>query len=63
MLAEADDARLREGFHAFEPRDAIRWTNGDALLPVELFHTFDGLVQIELVIGQTTQYVAVDEAA
>jgi hypothetical protein len=60
VLIEADDTRLAVGFHAFEPRGAIRWTNGDALLPPVLFDGFNGAVQIELTIAHTTQYVAAD---
>ncbi|MGE0419016.1 MAG: DUF4347 domain-containing protein, partial [Acetobacteraceae bacterium] len=39
-LIEAEDPRLTDGFHAFEPEDAIRWTDGSAVLPADLF---DGL--------------------
>ena len=28
-----NDARLSAGFHAFEPANGLRWTNGDATLP------------------------------
>ena len=63
VLIEADDARLTDGFHGFEPDRAIRWTNGDAALPAALFEGFSGPVQIELVVVSTVQYVAVDEAA
>jgi Hint domain len=63
VLVEAEDARLTEGFHSYEPRDAIRWTNGDALLPPELFDGFDGRVQIELIVAHATQYTLACKAA
>jgi len=63
-VVEVDDARLADGFYPFEPADGIRWTNGDAALPVELFDGFHATVQIELTVAHTTQYLAeADEAA
>jgi hypothetical protein len=34
---DADAATLADGFHAFEPDNGIRWTDGDAAVPEELF--------------------------
>ena len=45
-----------EGFHAFEATDAIRWTDGDASLPQNLFEGFDGPFDLELQLGGRTQY-------
>ena len=39
VLVQADDARLVDGFHDFEPDEGLRWTNGDAELPASLFET------------------------
>jgi Ca2+-binding RTX toxin-like protein len=63
VLIEAADERLTDGFYGFETADAIRWTNGDAAIPAELFDDVDGAVQIQLVVAHTTQYAAVCEVA
>jgi hypothetical protein len=55
---EAEDARLTHGFHAFEAKDGWRWTDGDAHLPAALFAGFDGPLEVELLCGGTTRYVA-----
>jgi hypothetical protein len=52
----AEDRLLCEGFHAFEPKENIRWTDGDAHLPVELLDGFDLPVQLTVRLGCTTQY-------
>ena len=57
-VVEAEDARLVQGFHAFERDDGVRWTDGDAVLPAELFEGFGGPVELELHLGGTTQYLA-----
>ena len=36
-LIDADAASLSDGFHAFERDNGLRWTNGDAGVPRELF--------------------------
>lgn len=53
-VLDASDDAFTEGFHAFEPGDGIRCTDGDAPLPVALFTDMDGTSQIELLIGGTT---------
>ena len=63
VLIAAQDERLADGFHMFEAGDAIRWTNGEAVLPAELFEGFDGSLEIELTVAQTMQYAEVSEAA
>ena len=55
-MVEADDPRLTQGFHGFEPDIGMRWTDGDAVLPAELFESFSGLIEMELHLGGTTQY-------
>ena len=57
MMA-ADDGALTDGFHAFEPQNSIRWTNGDGAIPAALFAGLVGPMQIELDIGATANYVA-----
>jgi hypothetical protein len=55
--ARADDARLRDGFHAYEPECGIRWTNGDAAIPAALLTRLTGPLLCTLEIGATTQYL------
>ena len=45
----AEDARLVDGFHAFEASDAIRWTDGDAAVPAALF---DGMTDSAVLVAQ-----------
>jgi len=54
---EADDARLIDGFHDFEPNDGIRWTNGDAAIPESLFDDFGGPLEITLRLGGRSLYL------
>jgi hypothetical protein len=56
-FASADDDRLSDGFHAYEPDANLRWTNGDAALPPELLDGFAGPFQLKIQLGATTQYV------
>ncbi len=56
-LIDLADDRLADGFHAYEPEIAIRWTDGDAKLPAELFARFEGGgFKIVLTLGGATQY-------
>jgi hypothetical protein len=55
---EAGDKRLIEGFHAFEAVEGYRWTDGDALVPPEIFAGFAGPIEVVLHIGATAQYMA-----
>ncbi len=56
------DAALAEGFHAFEPDNGYRWTEGDAALPATLFADIDGACQLELLVGGTMRYPLFAEA-
>ncbi len=55
-VIEAEDPVLAKGFHAFEPDNGLRWTNGDATVPAGLFDGFDGPMELVLHVGCTTQY-------
>jgi hypothetical protein len=55
MIA-VDDQRLSDGFHAFEADHAFRWTNGDALLPAELFAGVRSACELELHVPCTSRY-------
>ena len=59
---EARDDRLRDGFHRYEPELDIRWTDGDARLPAELFAGFNAPVDLLLQVNGVTRYLATEEA-
>ena len=56
-LVQAANARLTDGFHDYEADNDFRWTNGDALVPEDLFARFAGPMQLVLHVGCTTQYL------
>jgi hypothetical protein len=53
----AHDIRLLAGFHAFEPDTALRWTDGDAAVPAELFAGFTGKFEFVLQVAMTGYYL------
>ena len=53
---EAEAESLSNGFHAFEIENGIRWTDGDAGVPSELFGGMTGPGMLMLHLGATTQY-------
>jgi hypothetical protein len=55
-VAEADDPRLLQGFHAFEADNGFVWTNGDAVVPPALFDSFGGTLELVLLVAETTHY-------
>jgi hypothetical protein len=55
-MLDASDDQLVAGFHAFEPDNAHRWTDGDAILPSCLFEDVDGPAQLIVVVSGSTQY-------
>jgi hypothetical protein len=55
-VLKANDARLADGFHAYEAADDLRWTDGLATLPMEPFARFNGGVEVVLHLAATTQY-------
>jgi len=55
-LIEAADPALADGFHAFEPDNGLRWTDGDAGLPMALFEGFGGPMELVLHMGCTARY-------
>ena len=57
----ADDPLLRQGFHGFEADHAVRWTDGDALLPSDLFRDVSGAFEVVVQLGPATRYVAETE--
>jgi hypothetical protein len=56
-VIEADDALLDLGFHAFEPDNGFRWTNGDATIPAQTFAGFTDPFVIELTVASTMHYL------
>ena len=57
-VVDADDATLADGFHDYEADDAIRWTDGAAVLPATLFEGIDGPFDLILHIAGGTSYLA-----
>ncbi len=55
VVASAD-GRLAEGFYPFEQANGLRWTDGDAALPVALFDGFNGPMELVLHVGGATRY-------
>jgi hypothetical protein len=53
---QANDVRLADGFHDFEPGKGFRWTTGDAAVPAELFAGFIGPLTVVLHVGATSRY-------
>ena len=62
QTVQADDDALAAGFHAFEPDNAWRWTDGNAVLPSTLFADIRGVCRIELQVAGGTQYSLLGEA-
>ena len=56
QVIEADASTLADGFYPFEPEDGIRWTNGDATIPAELFSGMVGRGMLILHLGAATKY-------
>jgi hypothetical protein len=55
-VLKANDIRLADGFYEYEAPGNLRWTNGDATLPVAAFAQFRGGVEVVLDLAATTQY-------
>lgn len=55
-LIEGADPLLGPGFHAFEPDNGFRWTNGDAPVPSAPFDGISGPSELELHVGCTAWY-------
>jgi len=53
----AHDDRLVEGFYDFEPDNDLRWTDGYAAVPDELFAGLTGPLECTLNLGGTTFYL------
>jgi hypothetical protein len=60
---DAHDHRLAEGFHGFEPKLGLRWTDGCAVVPTALFDGFDGPMEVELRVAATAHYPDEEHAA
>lgn len=58
---EADDSCLSNGFHGYEADNGLRWTNGEAVLPMSLFLSEDSGVVLEIYVAGTTRYPLLDE--
>ena len=56
QVLEWDDARLSAGFHAAEPLERHRWTDGEAALPLALLAGLRGGALVELHVGGLLPY-------
>ena len=54
QMLKADDARLTDGFHEFEPDKGFRWTNGNASLPMSFFRGISGACFLEIDLAACT---------
>lgn len=61
LTIDADAASLVDGYHAFEVKDGIHWTDGDAAVPARLFADMQVSSLLTLQLGCATQYL--DESA
>jgi hypothetical protein len=59
----ASDRRLGRGFHAFEPENGWRWTDGDAVLPASILDCIDGPCELELYLAGSARYRLTGSAA
>ena len=55
MITAADPA-LSDGFYPYESDTGLRWTNGDAGLPVASLQGFDGKLELVLHVAGAMQY-------
>lgn len=56
VLVKADNDQLGNGFHAYEPDGCLRWTNGNAELPVSLTSMFNEEAELVLQLTGSTCY-------
>jgi len=54
---ELTDLVLTNGFHAHEPENRLRWTDGNTALPTRVLGAFEGPKELALHVGATTFYV------
>jgi hypothetical protein len=57
QAVEADASALTDGWHAYEPDNGARWTDGDAAIPAQLFARMSSTGMLILHTGPTTQYI------
>jgi hypothetical protein len=62
-VVDARDRRLTQGFHRFEADGGIRWTNGDARLPRQMFAGFAAPMDLTIELGCATHYLDDDAAS
>jgi hypothetical protein len=54
---DLDGPDLVDGFHAYEPADKIRWTNGAATMPGGLLSQFGRCLELILHVAGSTSYL------
>jgi hypothetical protein len=52
----ASSPALEAGFHAYEPMEDRRWTDGEALLPPTFFEGLDCVATLEVLTRGVAQY-------
>jgi hypothetical protein len=57
QIVTAEDSQLDRGFHAFEADNDFRWTDGDAVVPADIFVGFKGPVDLILQVVMTARYL------
>jgi hypothetical protein len=57
MITDAEAASLVDGYHAYEPGNCTRWTNGDAEVPAEFLACMTGPAVLTVELGARTQYL------
>ena len=62
-IMAADDDRLTEGFHLFEPENGFRWTDGDAVVPRSLLGDVTGPAYVVVDVAMVARYLAEAAAA
>jgi hypothetical protein len=65
-MVRAQETLLDMGFHAYEAEPDFKWSDGDAVLPAEMFARFVGPFEVSVHLGGTARYiedVAVVQAA
>jgi hypothetical protein len=56
-VIEAEAVSLSHGYHAFEPGNGLRWTDGDAEVPAELFSDMAGPAMLIMHLAAATRYL------
>jgi hypothetical protein len=56
-IVRAQESLLGMGFHAYEAGPDVKWSDGDGLLPQEMFAGFSSAFEISVHLGGTARYI------